>query len=62
MKFEEKAFKGDNRKLLIECIKAREREKDSKGWMGERERIFTDKMDLVLERRSFRRRELKTLG
>jgi len=53
MKFKEKALKRGNRRLLIECIKAREREKDSKRWMGDR--IFTDKMDLV-------RRKLKILG
>jgi len=37
VKFEEKALKEGNRRLLIECIKAREREKGSKGWMEERE-------------------------
>jgi len=37
MKFEEKASKRGNRRLLIECIKARERGKGSKGRMGERE-------------------------
>jgi len=26
--------------LLIECIKARKREKGSKGWMGEREDFY----------------------
>jgi len=36
VKFEEEALKGDNKTLLIECIKAREREKGNKGWMGER--------------------------
>jgi len=36
VKFEEKALKGDIRRLLIECIKTREREKSSKGWMGKR--------------------------
>jgi len=40
--------------LLIDCIKAREREKGSKEWIEKRE-FFTDKMDLV-------RRELKILG
>jgi len=34
VKFEEKALKGSNRRLLIECIKARERETSSKEWMG----------------------------
>jgi len=59
MKFEEKALEGGidnrgigNRRLLIECIEAREREKDCKGW---RERFSTDKMDLV-------RRKSRTLG
>jgi len=36
VKFEEKALKGSNRRLLIECIKAREKKKGSKGWIGER--------------------------
>jgi len=40
VKFEEKALKGDNRRLLIECIKAREREKGSKEWMEEREVFY----------------------
>jgi len=40
VKFEEKALKGGNRGLLIECIKARERKKDGKGWMGEREDFY----------------------
>jgi len=31
VKFEEKALKGNNRRLLIGCIKARGREKGSKG-------------------------------
>jgi len=44
MKFEEKALKGDNRRLLIECIEVREKEKSRMGWMGEK-RIFTDKID-----------------
>jgi len=47
-------LKGSNRKLLIECIKARERERKiiRVGW--EIERFFTDKMDFV-------RRELEIL-
>jgi len=40
VKFEEKALKGDNRRLLIECIKARKRMKDSKEWMGEGENFY----------------------
>jgi len=40
MKFEEKALEGGNRKLLIECIEAREREKGCKGWMKEREVLY----------------------
>jgi len=40
MKFEEKALEGGNRRLLIECIKAREKEKDCKGWMEEREVFY----------------------
>jgi len=47
-------LKGGNRRLLIECIKARVRKKVCKRWMGEKE-DFTDKMDLV-------RREVKYLG
>jgi len=39
MKFE-KALKGGNRRLLIECIKAREKEKGNKGWMEEREVFY----------------------
>jgi len=39
VKFEEKALKEGNRRLLIECIKAKEREKGSKAWMGG-EKIF----------------------
>jgi len=31
VKFEEKALKGGYKRLLIKCIKAREREKASKG-------------------------------
>jgi len=31
MKFEEKALEGGNRRLLIECMEAREREKGCKG-------------------------------
>jgi len=37
MKFEDKVSKRSNRRLLIECIKARERETSSKEWMGKRE-------------------------
>jgi len=40
MKFEEKALKGRNRRLLIECIEAREREKDCKEWMEEKEVFY----------------------
>jgi len=40
VKFEEKALKGDDRRLLKECVKIRERKKDSKGWMGEREDFY----------------------
>jgi len=40
MKFEEKALKGDNRRLLIECIEARKREKGNKGWMEEKEVFY----------------------
>jgi len=40
VKFEEEALKEGNRRLLIECIKAKERKKGSKEWMGERERGF----------------------
>jgi len=40
VKFEERALKGGNRKLLIEYIKAREREKGRKGFMGEREDFY----------------------
>jgi len=31
VKFEEKALKGGNKRLLIECIEARKSEKGSKG-------------------------------
>jgi len=37
VKFEEKTLKGGNRRLLIECIKTRERKK---GNMGEREDFY----------------------
>jgi len=40
MKFAEKALKGDNKRLLIECIEARERGKGCKGWMEEREIFY----------------------
>jgi len=33
-------LKGGNRRLLIECIKSREREKGSKGCMGEKENFY----------------------
>jgi len=56
VKFEEKALKGNNRRLLIECIK--KREKGSKGWIG-KERIFTDKMDLIWRELKILERERK---
>jgi len=41
VEFEEKTLKGDNRRLLIiECIKAREKEKGSKRWIEEREVFY----------------------
>jgi len=40
VKCEEKALKGGYKRLLIKCIKAREREKASKGWMREREVFY----------------------
>jgi len=40
MKFEEKALEGGNRRLLIECIEATEREKGCKEWMEEREVFY----------------------
>jgi len=40
MRFEEKALEGGNRRLLIECMEARESEKDCKGWMKEREVFY----------------------
>jgi len=39
-KFKEKVLEGGNRRLLIECIEAREREKSCKGWMEEREIFY----------------------
>jgi len=33
-------MEGGNRRLLIECIEAREREKGCKGWMKEREIFY----------------------
>jgi len=42
VKFEEKALKGGNRRLLIECIKARKREKGSKRWIGEKEIFYRE--------------------
>jgi len=36
VKFEEKALKGDNRRLLIECIKERGRKVVRSGWGRER--------------------------
>jgi len=40
MEFEEKALEGGNRRLLIECIETRKREKGCKGWMEEREILY----------------------
>jgi len=40
MKFEEKALEGGNRRLLIECIEVREREKGCKGWIEKREVFY----------------------
>jgi len=40
VKLEEKALKGGNRRLLIECIKAREREKGCCRYKGSL-RVFT---------------------
>jgi len=40
VKFEEKALKEGNRRLLIEYIKAREKEEDSKMDGGEREDFY----------------------
>jgi len=52
MKFEEKALEGGNRRLLIKCIEAREREKGCKGWMEERE-IFYRQNGFSTERFSY---------
>jgi len=40
VKFEQKALKGDNKRLLIECIKVRERQRGREGWMGKREDFY----------------------
>jgi len=40
VEFEEKALKGGNRRFLIECMKVRERERGSKGWMEKREDFY----------------------
>jgi len=40
VKLEEKALKEGNRRLLIECREAREREKGCKGWMEKKESFF----------------------
>jgi len=37
-------LKGDNGRLLIECIKVREREGDNKGRMGERGLLQTKRL------------------
>jgi len=56
-KFEEKALKRGNRRLLIECIEAREREKDSTEWMGEREDFYKQNGFSLEEIKDLRERE-----
>jgi len=46
-----------NRRLLIECIKAREREEGSKGWMREREDFYRQNGFSTEEIKDLRERE-----
>lgn len=57
VKFEEKAIKESYRKLVTECVKEKEREKNDRT-LGDRERFFRENGYSIKGIKLFRKREM----